>query len=320
MPWLILTRYHSKHQYMSLTSFVNSTPEVRDRLNETFPNHGNRVDTPLQAPPQTTNYAHVGMAFDYLVRFWLDYHTDTPPTREWVADTGLKLVETHYAEYVDAAHEAMERAKGLYNDYLDSGELTRPLIEATFDLARLESVYRGRADGLDALGDYNDADILDCIQLYETLTNSDVFDGEEFKLNPTFGMGSHLVGGADADVIMDGTLIELKTTKDPTFKANYWRQLIGYCILVDIHNTLCDIDIDANDEPLPKIQEVGVYFARHGVLQSVDAATIYDHDAYESVKEWFVEMALSTYGEAVPQPYQDELNRQFVDTNGTANE
>ena len=70
-------------------------------------------------------------------------------------------------------------------------------------------------------------------------------------LNPTF-IGSSDVGGADADFIIDGCLIDVKTT----VKLGDWRswlyQLIGY--------TLLDYDDRYG------ISEVGIYFTRQGTL------------------------------------------------------
>jgi hypothetical protein len=43
-------------------------------------------------------------------------------------------------------------------------------------------------------------------------------------MNPHFG-GSQI--GADADVLLDDTVIELKTTKDLSVSTRDWRQLIG---------------------------------------------------------------------------------------------
>ncbi len=72
-------------------------------------------------------------------------------------------------------------------------------------------------------------------------------------LNPTFA-GSLDVGGADADLIVDGCLIDIKTTKQSTLDPEWLRQLAGY-LLLDYHNQY-------------HLQAVGLYFARHGILLS----------------------------------------------------
>jgi hypothetical protein len=69
--------------------------------------------------------------------------------------------------------------------------------------------------------------------------------------NPTFD-ASHLVGGADADVVMGGTLLELKCTKVRGISAGTLWQLAAYTAL------------DLSDEH--RIRAVGVYLARYGTL------------------------------------------------------
>jgi hypothetical protein len=72
--------------------------------------------------------------------------------------------------------------------------------------------------------------------------------GSRVVLNPMFS-GSLDVGGADADLLVQGTLFDLKTSKRPIDKKEIY-QLLGYAIL------------DLNDKY--KIKGLGLYFARHG--------------------------------------------------------
>ena len=70
-------------------------------------------------------------------------------------------------------------------------------------------------------------------------------------LNPTFD-GSGFVGGADADLIVDGCLVDIKTTINPMQDADWIYQILGY-VLLDWH--------DENH-----IQEVAVYLSRQSCL------------------------------------------------------
>jgi hypothetical protein len=80
----------------------------------------------------------------------------------------------------------------------------------------------------------------------------DLFAGNAV-LKPTFS-GSHDVGGADADLIVDGCLIEVKTAIDPgkISKRSWPWQLLGYALL-DYENTY-------------RIDSVGLYLARQALL------------------------------------------------------
>jgi len=71
-------------------------------------------------------------------------------------------------------------------------------------------------------------------------------------LNPTFD-GSLDVGGADADLIVDGCLLEVKTTVDPrALPSKVVYQLLGY-VLLDYSNEFV-------------IDSVGFYLARQAIL------------------------------------------------------
>jgi hypothetical protein len=68
-------------------------------------------------------------------------------------------------------------------------------------------------------------------------------------LNPTFA-GSAKVGGADADLVLGDTLVEIKTSTDVQKRfRDILYQLLGYVLL------------DYPDEH--SIRSVSVYFARH---------------------------------------------------------
>jgi len=70
-------------------------------------------------------------------------------------------------------------------------------------------------------------------------------------LNPNFA-GSQYVEGADADLILDHRLVEIKTTVDARLDQNWVLQLLGYVLL------------DWDDEYA--IDGLGVLFARQGAL------------------------------------------------------
>src|SRR5581483_2708029 len=78
-------------------------------------------------------------------------------------------------------------------------------------------------------------------------------------LNPTFA-GSHAVGGADADLIVDGCLVEIKTVTrwEPADLRQWLHQLVGYVLL------------DWNDKR--RIRQIGLWLPRQRVFQTWPAA------------------------------------------------
>lgn len=99
-------------------------------------------------------------------------------------------------------------------------------------------------------------------------------------LNPTFD-GSRDMGGADADLIVDGCLIDIKTTINPKLSANWLYQLLGYVLL------------DYNDRY--EIEKVSIYFARQ-----------------QKLAEWSLESLLRNLSVNEAPPL-NELRRQFRD-------
>ena len=75
--------------------------------------------------------------------------------------------------------------------------------------------------------------------------------GRPAVLNPVFAQSS-AVGGADADLISDGMLLEIKTTINPRIDGAWIRQLLGYLLL----DTAAEFDITS----------LGLYLARQGRL------------------------------------------------------
>lgn len=97
-------------------------------------------------------------------------------------------------------------------------------------------------------------------------------------LNPVFA-GSNDVGGADADLIVDGCLIELKASIDPKIKPDWLWQLAGYLLL------------DYDD--IYHMRSLGIYMARQGmrfqwsVEEFIGLLTANPQDSLESLRHEF---------------------------------
>ena len=254
---------------MSLTSFLKKK-EVKTKFRETFKKPTFKLEGEIIAPPRTENYGLVGTAFDYLMRFILEYHNPEAITFPWVAEQ----VPDYLAEYIfvgDTLDEVnrmndvvewvpsmIESAKKEQKKFLESGEIDGNLLQACIVLAQTDIVFRTGKPPKD-YGEVEEGDIDDLFGLMKAIKVENFIAKNHLLLNPTFGEASRLVGGADADIIMDGVLIDIKTTKYLDFKRDYFDQLIGYYILTRIGG----IDgIDRN----PEIKELGIYFSRPGKL------------------------------------------------------
>ena len=284
---------------MSLTYFLK-IKEVKEKFRDTFKKPIFKLEGELIAPPQTTNYGLVGTAFDYLMRFILEYHNPKAVTYPWVAEQ----VSDYLAEYifvgdtldevkrmndvVEWAPSMIESAKKEHKKFLESGEIDGNLLQTCIVLAQTDVVFRTGRPPKD-YGEVEVGDIDDLFGLMKAIKVEDFIAKDHLLLNPTFGEASSLVGGADADIIMDGVLIDIKTTKYLDFKRDYFDQLIGYYILTRIGGV---DSIDRN----PEIKELGVYFSRHGKLVKFPVQEVINEQALEDFIEWFKEKASSEFG------------------------
>ena len=98
-------------------------------------------------------------------------------------------------------------------------------------------------------------------------------------LNPTFGMASHAIGGADADAIVGSLLVDVKSTKNLTLTLDDWLQLLGYRLLSILHQVV-------SSEAGTEIDTLGIYFARYGHLARWDVNQIGTEAVWREAVNW----------------------------------
>ncbi len=211
-------------------------------------------------------YSLIGMAVDYRLRY---YFTITQEDG-LVANAGAAKLIRRIPEYsvqtmqnfFAGLSQALENVQPCGRMMKDDAEIL--LARYCFVLALFETVYRSglvpemlfvpdiKATVEDLLGTAQDCWIEDICAIsrlfYRTQPH---LLTKPFILNPTF-TGSTYVGGADADLIVDGCLLEIKTSVQNSLDTAWLRQLVGYALL------------DYDDKY--SIQSVGIYMARHGIL------------------------------------------------------
>lgn len=273
---------------MSLSTFLQQ-PEVNDKFSREFIKPrlvigaGKRE---LLAPPLSHRHSLVGTAFDYLLRFYIQRRNPDAIGRRWVAEAGIdKLNErvmnsAHYNldteelilptkdKRLDKAREIFNKAVVAHKRYISSGRITDKLLKGVIYLAQLDVIYRsGFVD--EALGRAFPEDVKDLRNLISLVRPQEFKAENRCFLNPTFGSASRLVGGADADLLIDDTLIDIKTTMHFRIDREHFNQLLGYFMLYE----LAGID---GIKPKPKITKIAIYFARHARLQVFELNEIVD--------------------------------------------
>lgn len=295
---------------MSLTSFLDEK-DVRQAFRKEFesvrmPKFAEKRE--LLAAPVTKHYSLVGTAFDYLMRFAVKRLNPQAVGRGWIAEKSLFSMFAKYGSGVFADSDTgrisvnpdrmsnkvdaslvtkfvriLDEAERDYAVYVNAGDVTDSLLGSVILLANLDIVYRTGSVAYLQLDNVDDGDIKDLRRLVG------IIPGDEFRtngiclLNPGFGKASELVGGADADLLIDDALIEIKTTEKLRFERRYYNQLIAYYALNEIGGM--------GDGLKRTIRKFGVYFSRYGFLYLLNVADHIDQPKFESFLQWFEKRA-----------------------------
>lgn len=298
---------------MSLTSILGyrdkEFKDFRDFLKDLFVTPKFRSDESIKAEPLTTNHMLIGTAFDYLLRFNLErkYRTKVH-TRQWVSENALrcfkdrdngviynssdeldgddliKLFEDRRKKDKEQNKRVLAKFKNckkIYQQFINSKLTNRvKLIETCLFLGRLDSVFRGGPEMKQYINfqPEDKLDVKDLIRLLEICDLNLFKPKNKIILNPEFGKGSGLVGGADADIIIDDTLIDIKVTKKLKLTRLNYNQLIGYYLLYLIGGV--------SEHKGIKIKKLGIYFARHNVLWTVEVDKIGDKKLFETARDF----------------------------------
>ena len=285
---------------MSLTSMLKHKEIVKVFKSE-FP-LDIRLEGKIRAAPVTGNYTLVGSAFDYLLRFWIERHNKNVYSRPWIAEDSLELSRMTFdtkdpntskpskSERRISCEDRMEKiiaiAKNEHRKYMNSGTIDDSLIKCCILLAQCD-VYMRSGTFPKSLGTTLDGDVQDLKNLIAIADRNMFQVKDEVFLNPQFGDGSELVGGADADLIIDDTLVDIKTTKRLKFTQDHYNQIIGYYILSKIGKV--------NDKYNPDIRYVGIYFSRYGILHRMPVSDIENATNFAKFTDWFAQAAKTMF-------------------------
>lgn len=243
---------------MSLTSFLKDNADVRERFRQEFKKPKFLAENDLVAPPLTTRYSTVGTAFDYLLRFFIQHlNPHTIDKGYWVAETAVELLADDAKLYAKG-EKIVSRARKDLASFLKKGQMSDALMESALLLATLDPIYRAGL-GHETIGVVYKDDVQDLKNLISAVDKK-IFTAKSLcMINPTFGSASVLVGGADADLVVDDTIIDIKTTKKLTLERSALDQVLGYYVLHHISGV-------GELNPKPTITKVAIYFSRLAIF------------------------------------------------------
>ena len=263
---------------MSLTSLIRSDKDLRHKISSAFSRPKLEKNKSLLAEPLTKNYSLVGIAFDYIFRFFLEkINNSSNSSQVWIAERGISLSG---GEVFEIGSEIIKNVKELKEEFIQTGILSEELIRQTLRMSYIDIVYRELTADMEDIGkDADKADIED-IEKQFSLIDEKLFRSEEIcLLNPEFGEATRLVHGADADFLIDKKLIDIKTTKNLELKLKDFCQVIGYLMLHRISGIDERKDIEIN--------QLGIYYSRYSYLFLFDIKDLIDDDSLQIFTEWF---------------------------------
>ena len=310
---------------IGVTDFI-ALEDVRKKFERTYPNQCSGVESELQVEHEAYDHSLLGTAFDYVLRFWLEAKCEEtyepePIVKRWLLperdpDTGRLVLGS------DEEYGAFTRAEKKREIFVETGGMN---VTHAVDAALL---FAGAQLDIEDEGSqirknsFEDDVVSELQELFHLVREQDSLIGEVAILEPTFGSRSYILEG-HGDFIVDNTLIDVKTTENTSFTPNYWRQLLAYYVLNDVHREL-DGEYGSSDIPYPSLEEVGIYFARYGELRTVEIDSVIDsRDEYERFRAWFVDRAIQenhddrrnyeVVREILTEPYDFEEQRPLSD-------
>lgn len=166
-----------------------------------------------------------------------------------------------------------------------------------FFMARMEQVARGDPLGMKFFLDCNERIVNESVQIRD-LFKKVFFDSglvrndSDVVLSPTFGKWSARIGGADADVFIDGTLYDFKSRINSCgYRQGDIMQLWGYYLLnrlrVDGVESCWMRNGDTDDEDAldtlekREINHLAIYFSRYGVIYSCPVPEVGEEELKE---------------------------------------
>lgn len=280
---------------MSLKTFLDNK-DVRAKFSEEFSKPKFSVKKESLAPPITKHYSIVGTAFDYLMRFYIERLNPKAITREWVAESSVERMRKlgfalNYQRQpvriddniLEKADEMLSQTKIAYSDYIKSGKMSNEVIKCTISLAQLDTYFRVSIID-ENFGIVDEGDVSDLMKLISLVPQNSFKAKELCLLNPTFGEASELIGGADADLVIDNLLIDIKTTAKLEFKIEHFNELIGYYTLYKLGGI--------PDAPVkPNLENLGIYYSRYAELHTFPVVAVIQANKFPSFEKWFKERA-----------------------------
>jgi hypothetical protein len=109
-------------------------------------------------------------------------------------------------------------------------------------------------------------------------------------LNPAMVGDMGNLDGADADIVVDDTVVDIKTVLEPRVRRDFLRQLAGYAALAELGGF--ELSPSANGEARQHhVRNIAVLFTRHNEIKKIPISEIFPGEGWRRYLEGFAELA-----------------------------
>ncbi len=226
-----------------------------------------------------------GIAFDYLARLMIAQKVKNGESflNALVSETGVQRIKYYNPEIYKKAIGEYEKGKKNIKKYLGinqfrpkifgkrSGKDIDEIIPDVIYWAKLDALVRGGFFPCDLkqylFSKYPQTVFIDLQNLCAIFREKflpTINENSCIVFNPTFGVGSMLVGGADGDIYIDGTLYDFKSSKLTGYAWKEVAQITGYYYLDRIAKAFNDSSASLHGLTIDRI---AFYRARFGEIE-----------------------------------------------------
>ncbi|APB76470.1 hypothetical protein PPYC2_16535 [Paenibacillus polymyxa] len=271
MPITSLIRYDADMKLLfksvpNLKSLIKISDNRNINFNEVF----------IQTPLLSKNPQLIGHAYDYFLQLLCE--------RLNRCNSNISSNMILYNELPESFQYDSEKNIEIYTSGLK--EWNYDMTKQSIIYGKLDQYYRSGVPPVDIMN-VEDEDIKDLHSLItSTMKSEHIFKAKyRFISNPHFGSSiSMLMGGADADLIIDDSLIDIKVRSKLRFESYPWHQLIGYYVL-----GLLTPNINY------KIKRISIWNPRYEILMYINIDDLFNIFDFKKFVVNFIETAIVIY-------------------------
>ena len=160
-----------------------------------------------------------------------------------------------------------------YEEFINTGNMTRKLLASTMDLAVLDTVIKtGKVFEMPSI---TVGDVTDLENLYKIMSDSGVICPKKLVvINPLLDLTFEVLNDIEDDLILDDLILHVNTADSCIITQDMYNRLLA---CYDLSTTFREFD---------DIERIGVYFAQYGLLSAVPVPC---RKAVGEITKWFDE-------------------------------